>query len=261
MAKLSFIKEKLRKHLVKGPTDPNTVFRRQQEIYQYVLSNSESIGRPNFQSISSADLGLLFQVTDEHFFDGMVSSLCEQVANRPLAFRLSTRMTNSGGMTTMFGSASRPHSKLDFEIAIATTPLFSSFQGNESLAVGGRNCSDRLEALQRIMEHEMIHLIEMLVWRTSNCAAKRFKSLVGNFFHHSESHHQLLTPRDIAKTRLGIVPGDKVRFQMDGKLIQGHVNAITKRATVLVKSPKGRLYDDGYRYEKFYVPLNRLKRA
>ena len=230
-------------------------------IYRHVLTNSRSIRTGNFHELSNADLGLLFQITDEQFFDGQVSRLCEQRASRPLSFRLSTRMTTSGGMTTMNQFGNRLARSTEFEIAIGTTPLFGTFNQQSTAIVSGIKCHDRLEALQRIMEHEMVHLIEMLLWNDSNCSASPFKKIVHNFFGHTESNHQLLTPRDLAKKRLGISPGDKVVFSIDGQSIQGHVNRITKRATVLVKHPQGVLYSDGCKYQKFYVPLAHLKRA
>lgn len=232
-------------------------------IYQHMLTNSRSIRTGNFQEISNSDLGLLFQITDEHFFDGEVSRLCEERASRPLSFRLSTRMTTSGGMTTMNQSGHR-RSRLrstEFEIAIATTPLFGTFNQQSTAIVSGIKCHDRLAALQRIMEHEMVHLIEMLLWNDSSCSANPFKKIVRRFFGHTESNHQLLTPRDLARQRLGISPGDKVIFSVDGQQVKGHVNRITKRATILVAHPKGELYSDGCKYRKFYVPLQHLRRA
>ena len=230
-------------------------------IYQYVLTNSRCVRQGNFDDINNSDLGLLFQVTDEHFFDGEVGRLCEQQASRPLSFRLSTRMTTSGGMTTMQSSNSRRNPTVEFEIAIATTPLFATFSQETTAIVSGIRCRDRLEALQRIMEHEMVHLIEMLLWNDSNCSAKPFKNIVKRFFGHTKSNHQLLTPSDLAKKRLGIGPGDQVTFTLEGRQLRGHVNRITKRATVLVEHPSGSVYTDGRKYHKFYVPLNRLKRA
>ena len=204
---------------------------------------------------------MLFQITDEHFFDGEAGRLCERQADRPLTFRLSTRMTSAGGMTTMQTSNDRKRPTTEFEIAIATTPLFATFRDEPTAVVSGIVCGDRLEALQRIMEHEMVHLIEMMLWNDSNCAAKPFKRIVNRFFGHTESNHQLLTPRDLAKKRLGILPGDQVTFALQGRTLKGHVNRITKRATILVRNPQGTLYDDGHKYQKYYVPLNHLKRA
>jgi len=59
----------------------------QASISQYMLTNSCSIGSGNFSKISGSDLGLLFHVTDEYFFEGSINRLCEQLADRPLSFR------------------------------------------------------------------------------------------------------------------------------------------------------------------------------
>lgn len=230
-------------------------------IYQHMLTNSRCVRTGNFQDVCSSDLGLLFQITDEYFFDGEVGKVCERQADRPLAFRLSTRMTSAGGMTTMQTSHHRRNPKKEFEIAIATTPLFATFRDEPAAIVSGVECRDRLQALQRIMEHEMVHLIEMLLWNDSNCSANPFKQIVNRFFGHTESNHQLLTPRDLARKRLGISPGDQVTFLNGGQRLEGRVNRITKRATILVRHAKGTLYDDGHKYQKYYVPIHQLKRA
>ena len=111
------------------------------------------------------------------------------------------------------------------------------------------------------MEHEMVHLIELLMTNDSNCAAKPFKRIVRNFFGHTESKHQLLTPNDTARNRLGISPGDRVRFQCGQQTLNGILHRVTKRATVLVRDSNGTRYDDGCKYSKYYVPLQQLRRA
>ena len=40
----------------------------------------------------------------------------------------------------------------------------------------------------------------------------------------------------------------------------GHVNRITKRATVLVENQQGEHFTDGKRYETYYIPLQHLAR-
>lgn len=250
-----------------GQLDRRQRLQRTREIHEYVLANSESITRPNFTTVSDADLGLLFHITDELFFQGSVGQLCEQKADAPLTFRLSTRMTSSGGTTTMYRSGPRRSPRLEFEIAIATTPLFATFPSGsgESASgpgeVGGVPCANRLEALQRIMEHEMVHLIEMLLWDDSNCSGKPFKSIVYRFFGHTTSNHRLLTPADVARRQWGIRPGDRVQFEFQGRPLSGWVNRITKRASVLVADPRGVPHSDGQSYKTFYVPLHRLRKA
>lgn len=228
------------------------------EVFREVIRRSDQISNGNFKVISNEDLGILFHAIDDYFFDGCVASVCEQESSKPLSFRLSTRMTTSGGMTTMQQTRGR-RPKREFEIAIATTPLFETYKLDANACVGGIVCQNRLEALQRIMEHEMVHLIELLLWNRSNCSANPFREIIRRIFGHVESHHQLLTPQDVALKRLGIRTGDKVQFEFQGSTLQGFVNRISKRATVLVSCPSGVRYNDGVRYQKYYVPLNHLR--
>lgn len=231
----------------------------QQTIFEFALRNSENFNSPQFQKISNADLGMLFQITDEQIFDGLLGQLCERSSRRPLAFRLSTRMTTCGGMTTM-QRENRKGALPEFEIAIATSPLFDTFKVDSAAQVGGLTCHNRLQALQRIMEHEMLHLAELLLFSDSDCSGTQFKNYALRHFGHSESNHRLLTPRDVARKQLGISPGDTVTFNLGGRPVTGIINRITKRATVLVADAKGTKYTDGKRYSKFYVPLNMLRR-
>ena len=244
---------------IRRTIEPEEAARKQRQIREHLLLNSARLKAENFSVISPSDLGMLFQLTDEVFFEGELASFVEANFRKPLTFRLSTRMTKAGGTTTMFRSGLN-RKDTEFEIAIATTPLFSSF-GGEPANVGGVPCYSRLEALQRIMEHEIIHLVELLGTGDSNCQARPFRSLVRSYFGHLESNHQLLTPADLARKKLGIRCGDTVVFQVAGKNRRGVVNRITKRATVLVQDPSGDEYCDGVCYAKYYVPLPALKRA
>ncbi len=250
-------KTQLKKSLSAVDLQPEQRQEKLRAVHEFMLLNADTIDGPNFKRISNSDLGLLFHVTDEQFFSGAVSSACESHASRPLSFRISRRMTTSGGMTTMTSD----RKSREFEIAIASTPLFQSFRNDHAIRVGGLICDDRLEALQRIMEHEMIHLAEMIVWDDSNCSQRRFRSIAHSVFGHTESNHQLLTPKDIARKQFRIRPGDAVEFSAHGRAKTGFVNRITKRATVLVADPSGTLYTDGLKYVKFYVPIERLSKT
>jgi hypothetical protein len=50
-----------------------------------------------------------------------------------------------------------------------------------------------------------------------------------------------------------------VRFRIDGRELEGIVNRVTKRATVLVRDERGTPYSDGWRYAKYYVPVSQLE--
>ena len=225
------------------------------DIGRNLLSSSTYIREPNFEEIHPDDLGHLFKAYDQRFLNG----LCRRALGRSdLAFRLSRRMTRAGGKTTRYRL---PTGAAAFEIAIATSILFDGFrQGDPDVTVSGLPCADRLEALQRIFEHEIVHLAEFLCWDRTNCNAPRFQDIARRLFLHRAHTHQLITRRDRA-ANLGIRVGSAVTFSYEGRRLTGRVNRITTRATVLVESPRGHRYSDGRRYLKYYVPVPQLKPA
>ena len=229
------------------------------EIYEAMLSESSYLDAGNFTAIHPSDIERLFDLYAEQFFDGGLRRL---LGEAPLGFRLSKRMTQAGGKTgrrtRVDGGGNVLHT--EYEIAVSTTLLFQTFQDDHRpVVMSGIECRDRLAALQRVVEHEMIHLIEMLIWVNSSCSAPRFQSIANRFFGHTGHRHQLITAHERALTKFGIKTGDRVSFRFEGRHYQGIVNRITKRATVLIEDEFGESYSDGKSYKKFYIPLGMLK--
>ena len=238
--------------------DAETVAARTARIHQLVLEQSGHMREGNFTSIATGDLVCLFDLYNVDFFGGLLKQLLQQ-RGTPLFFKLSRRMTSAGGKTYLYHRHGRP---THYEIGISTTLLYQTFADvQRTVRVNGLVCKDRLEALQRIFEHELLHLLELLVWGRSSCAESNFKALAGNIFAHSDTTHDLVTPRERAHAAHGIRPGDTVEFTHEGTRHRGIVNRITRRATVLVEDSRGIPHNDGKRYLKFYVPLTQLKKA
>jgi hypothetical protein len=189
-----------------------------------------------------------------------------QASGAPLIFTLSPRLTRSAGLTKRFAPRTRkglpPPPASRYEISLSSTLLFQTFKDvQRTIRVNGVVCNDRLEAAQRVFEHEILHLIEMLIWAKSSCDADNFKTLAWNYFTHSETRHDLVTQRERAQARFDVRVGDRVAFTFEGVRHVGVVNRITRRATVLVESAAGTSYSDGKRYLKFYIPLPMLEKA
>lgn len=234
-------------------------------IHTALVRESRQIREGNFTSIAVADLRRLFELYDREFFDDGLTRLLAEREQARLSFRLSRRMTRVGGTTASF-PRHQPDGRLlpgvnDYEITISTTLLFQTFLDlQRTVKVNGLVCRDRLEALQRVFEHEIVHLLEMLVWGTSSCSAPAFKTIVGRIFAHPEVRHDLVTQHERAHAGYGIRIGDRVEFDFEGRLLEGTVNRITRRATVLVADPSGHRYSDGHHYLKFYIPLSMLRK-
>jgi len=238
---------------------------RVRRIYEAILDQSPQIREGNFRLIGTDDLERLFGWYDREFFRGRLGEMVLEDEAHPIAFRLSRRLVSAAGQTirqVRRGQRDgKPATRVDYEITISATLLFNTFQDVERMVtVGGRICRDRLEALQRIFEHELLHLAEFLGWGRSNCRADNFHALSRRIFAHEGAFHDLITPREQACAAFDIHVGDHVSFEVDGARHRGRVNRITRRATVLVENPRGRLYSDDKRYIPFYVPLALLRK-
>ena len=236
--------------------DAQQVSARTAQIHAAVLEKSRYISAANFTRIHPSDLELLFAEYDAKFFDGRVKA---SLGSIPLSFGLSKRMTSAGGKTASY--TDRRSGSRRYEISVSITILFGCFHDDDHrpITASGIVCQDRLDALQRVMEHELVHLIEMILWDKSSCSQARFHSITRRLFGHTENMHQLITPRERAIVKFGIKPGMKVRFRFDGEEHTGIVNRISKRATVLVENERGQRYTNGKHYAKFYVPVQSLE--
>ena len=252
---------RLRDLLTETQHDGGVLDRIFRQVHESVLDQSPYLNdNSNFTKIGTNDLARMFDLYDSLLLNGKIRTAVEAQGSK-LEFALSRRLTRSGGQTKRTRpTKSQAFASARYEIAVSVPVLFATFsEVDRPIRACGRLCYNRLEALQRIMEHEMLHLAEMLGWDRSNCAARRFKALSLNIFGHTESHHQMITPQERAIVHFGVRPGARVTFDWEGKQMFGVVNSIRRRVTVLVPSATGIPYSDGKRYEKFYVPVERLK--
>ena len=230
----------------------------QSEIHQHSLSLSRSIDQPNFTRVSRDDVARMIRMYDDRFFAGQI---IPTASAEGLTFGLSSRMTRVAGKLVTHYPDGNHHGRRAFELVLSSTLLFQTFEDiDRPVEVTGRQCRDRLEAMQRVAEHELVHLVEMLIWNDGNCSQARFQSIARRYFLHTDYQHDLITQRERAARKFNIRVGDRVRFAHDGQYVFGRVNRITRRATILVPNSKGELFSDGERYLRFYVPLEQLTR-
>ena len=229
-------------------------------IYDAVLKQSQYMDAGNFNRIHDTDLGILFPLYDEIFFGKRIKKALKET---PLLFQCSRRMTMAGAKTETHMQRLPDGTKevTLYRIKVSINLLYNTFnEGDRPITVTGILCKDRLQAMQKLFEHELVHLLEQLIWKQSSCKAKRFQSIASRFFGHTQHTHQLITPRERAKTEFAIQIGDKVEFEYDGETFVGMVNRITTRASVLVESPNGQQFSNGHKYETYYIPLKHLKK-
>jgi hypothetical protein len=225
-------------------------------ITEEILRQSPFISQPDFNVFDPSDIEQIFDLYDQHYFNGLLRTALGSV---PLDFRLSKRMTKAGGKTSRWAlrGTRKPQR---YEITISSTLLFESFGSfQRKVHVTGVECQTRLDALLRIMEHEITHLAELISWDETKCSKERFQSIARRMFGHTDHRHNLVSPRERAAKELGLRPGCRVHFRFEGQTLEGIINRITRRATVLVRHPRGEPYSDGNRYQKYYIPVSLLK--
>lgn len=241
---------------IKGKSD--NIINKRQEISKLFLLKSHNIKNTKITAISPSDMYILFQLYDEIFFNNWFKDNFED----KMKFSISKRMTKSAAITMCPKNIDKINmQELVIEIRIGIDFFFHYSSTNGEKAVGGINTQNSLEALQLVFEHELCHVIEFIQFKKSNCKGKQFKTIASNLFGHIDSYHKLPTYKEIAKENLGLRIGDTVSFEFEEKTLIGFINNINKRATVMVRNNKGQLVDkQGFRYSKYYVPLNVLKK-
>lgn len=232
---------------------PQEIETKTRKIYGKALEKSKHFNQGNFIKFGTDDLRYLFELYDLYFFDRFFNKNYRE----NIFFRLSSKMTRAGGKTTYMKHANT------CEICLSTALIFQTFHDvTREVKVNGIVCHDRLEASMSVLEHEIIHLLEWVLFGSSSCSQPRFKRLSRNIFSHTDVTHQLVTQTERAQKKFNLRVGDEVLFEYDGKTYRGIISRITKRATVMVKDSKGfHLDSQGKRYSKYYVPLHLLKQS
>ena len=251
---------------------PATAAAKDDLIRQTLLERSPQIKSPWFDAIGVDDLALLYGLYDHHFFADQLAGRLRQNGSPPVEFRLSNRMTRAAGKTIFQRDRRRVGDRFvatdRYQIVISSLLLFQTFRDgptqretHRAIEVAGVVCADRLAALLRVFEHELLHLAEFLVSGRSNCQSEPFQGLSRAIFGHLASVHSLMTPVESAAEVYAIRLGDRVAFDHGGLERLGLVRRITRRASVLVPDGVGQLYSDGVRYTTYLVPLDQLRRV
>lgn len=230
---------------------PAKIRRKNRKIYRQILAESKNIDKGNFSAIGVDDIARLFELYNLYFFDGFFNKYKDKIL-----FNLSERMTRAGG------KIARHRGSVDtYKITLSTALIFQTFEDvTREVTVNGIVCRDRLEATMHILEHEIIHLLEQVLFGSTSCSKPRFKRLSQNIFGHTAVTHQLVTQAERARKQYNLQVGSFVSFEYGGETYRGIISRITKRATVMVRDLDGGFRDlDGNRYSKYYIPLEYLK--
>lgn len=226
--KINFLLSSSQRHIV------NTV---EKEFHDYL-----KISNPSFSTLPlSKDLKFLFHLYDYFYFSELMSKHIK------ISLTYSNRLTKSAGLVKY--SLYTQKAEIIFSIPLIFIAYLNDSTGHQ---VNGVFCKTPVEALMRVMEHELTHLIEYVLFKKSSCSNPQFLKICYNLFGHTESKHMIGINSESNRVKYSFKKGETVSFLFNGTKYHGILNRITKRATVIV--------NDNNSIRKFYVPVNLLKR-
>jgi hypothetical protein len=225
-------------------------------IAKRLIAISPNIKDYTLTRIAPADLGTLFALYDELFFNNCF----RQIFRGQIRFSLSRRLTRSAGKTLCpknIGKLRPEEVVMEIRMGVDFFFNYDAIQGVKQ--VNGLPSRNALEAFQLVFEHELCHVIEFSIFHASGCGRTRFKTIAHRLFGHRQSYHQLPTRQRILSENSGLKLGAPVSFLYEGQRLHGVLYKLNKRATVMVKTPNGNFADrEGVRYRKFLVPVELL---
>ena len=193
---------------------------------------------PNFFTrFRTNDFYFLFGLYDNYYFSGVLNKYFT------IFLDYSNRLTKSAGILRYNPTA------LQARISFSIPLIFGAyFKETDGYIVNGIFCTNPLEALMRVMEHEITHLIEFILHNNSKCSQPRFIKYAFTLFGHTENKHKLglEIPKVRKKRQHKFKKGEQVSFVFKNITYKGKISRINKRATVIVNE------------KKFYVPLELL---
>lgn len=207
--------------------------------------------------ISSKDIALFFSLYDKYFFNGELG----KCFSNKIKFSVSNKMTKSAGKTIV--KRNNYSCEINqYEIRMGLNFFVGYNKVDRDKYVNGVKTKDVLNAFSLVFEHELCHLLEFYIFNKSSCSNKRFKTIAKKIFGHTGVFHELPTYSEIAYKNMGLKLGCSVNFNYEGNLLHGVINAINKRATVMVSNDKGNYLDRlGNHYLKYYVSLDMLEKS
>lgn len=175
---------------------------------------------------------------------------------------LSNRLTKVDAKVSMYsGKLANGYDLRWFSFKISSSLLHLTFSNQEKVEiVYGFECTNRIEVLQRIFEHHLVHLLEFKYYNHTVCGGNKFSKIIQNIFGHTRHHHHLKNQKQRSEEKYNITIGDIVSFIFEGESLSGEITNITKRATVIVESENGDYKIKGKFYSKYYIPLPLLSK-
>jgi hypothetical protein len=150
---------------------------------RYKIYNDNIKFKDNVSKMNNTDLYKIFKSYDKQCFNGDIEKYLNK-KKYSLKFKTGNNDTFSTEGFCIFKNC--------YYVISIPVDKFKSVNGLTNVA--GDYCKDQLECLQRVLEHEIVHLIIFLFCGDLNVAdqhGRLFMSFVGDIFHHTDHRHYI----------------------------------------------------------------------
>jgi hypothetical protein len=169
-------------------------------------------GQANFNSLSSNILEHLYELYDQYFFKMRISQILK-TKNAYLTLHVNSKLTRAAGRCGPKGC--------NYIIDISDTIILQTFRGESKYHIGsGLKCYDRTECLMHTFEHELMHLVMLILPHRiikGNPIYKGhgyfFKELVAAYFGHTETTHQLFVQQELVHSKEDFKVGQVIKYK------------------------------------------------
>lgn len=151
--------------------------------YRKIIYDKFSKFKNSVSNVSSRDLQKMFELYDHCFFQSSISEFIEQSH-----FVLQFKTTGEPTFTTE-GTCTSKKCKY-----VVTIPTHHFNKVNGITNVAGHLCKDQLECLQRVLEHEIVHLIVFIFCNDTFMTDHHgtlFMKIAKNVFAHTDHRHYI----------------------------------------------------------------------
>jgi hypothetical protein len=207
----------------------------------------------NFTNLKNSDIKKLFDLYDDYFFGG---SIMEKINSSGSTIKFTSSPL---GGSTFAGKCimTKTGMKCDYELRFPSKlflKLFTQKGSNKLLKTNGIICRNRLECLQLVFEHELVHLI-MNLWNYYDKSGdlysshgKLFQCMTKSLFDHTDYKHELFNEFEEGTefiTKSNAFVGMDVYILVDGKNTYGKITKVNPK-NAQIQTENGKVYKSPY---------------
>lgn len=189
----------------------------------------------------------MFKLYDYYFFSNLITNSLNKMGGSTI-FEFTDKMTSTGGTCSQIG-------RCQYKIKISSDRLNTlTVENISNIHVNGITPIDKIEALQLIFEHELVHMLLQMFSLVNEMHGPFFKTITANLFGHTDFRHGITERRLIGNipsfsqrvTKDQLFVGQTVSYKSKtGEIVTGIITKLNPKRAEMKTSLGGKLVPYG----------------